>query len=76
MADCEHGMPNPASCVECMNEGALPQPKVTRQGWPFLAKFDGTCGGCTDGTQVGERIVHMSDGTYRHVGRCETVRHS
>lgn len=76
MADCEHGYPSPASCVDCMAEGVMPDPpKLRREGWPFTAQFDGTCGGCDSGTEVGQRIVRMSDGSYRHLGQCEKVRH-
>lgn len=50
-------------------------PKLVREGWPFTAQFDGTCGGCDSGTEVGQRIVRMSDGSYRHLGQCEKVRH-
>lgn len=78
MAVCPHDERlTPASCVECMAEGIRPDaPKLTRDGWPFAAKLDGTCGGCTEGVREGERIVRMSDGAYRHVGPCErrTVR--
>lgn len=74
MADCEHGFPTPAACIECMAEGPMPKPRPKREGWPFTANYDGTCGGCSDGTKVGDRIVHMTDGTYRHVGDCERVQ--
>lgn len=75
MADCEHGMPTPASCVECMAEGITADtPKLRRDGWPFSAVYEGICGGCTDGIEPGQHIVRMSDGAYRHVGHCEKVR--
>lgn len=75
MADCPHGMPSPGACIDCMAEGGLPRPKLKRDGWPFIAKYDGTCGGClqpieSDGARL---IVRMSDETYRHVGQCEKV---
>lgn len=74
MADCPHGMPTAGSCIDCMNDGGLPARKIVRDGWPFTAKLDGACGGCDQGTHPGQRIVRMSDGTYRHLGQREKMR--
>jgi hypothetical protein len=59
-----------------MDEGNIPPPPpLTRDGWPFPARMDGsTCTGCRFPIAVGERIVRMSDGTYRHVDACEKIR--
>lgn len=75
MSDCTHGMPTPASCIDCMAEGNLPVP---RREAPvveatFLARFDGDCRSCHLGIHVGQRIARMSDDTYRHAV-CVAVR--
>jgi hypothetical protein len=60
-----------------MADGPVAGPELpTREGWPFPAKHDGICHGCESGVLVGERIVRMSDGNYRHVGQCERTRRS
>lgn len=49
-AICPHGMPSPASCFECMEDGNLPAPPAPEalavRGRPFTARFDGHCTGC------------------------------
>lgn len=74
MSGCPHGMPTPGSCIDCINDGPLPPPpRPKRDGWPFTAEYDGPCCAPCPGIDVGDRIVRMSDGTYRHVGTCERV---
>lgn len=71
MADpCPHGMPSPASCWECMEDGnlpALPRPEpLTVVSRPFAARFDGHCPGCNTEIHAGQPIVRLSDDTHRH----------
>lgn len=75
MADCGHGMPTPAACIDCMADGPLPEPpRPKRKGWPFTATYAGTCRAGCDGIEPGDKIVLMDDGTYRHMGVCERAR--
>ena len=73
MSPCTHGMPHPASCVECMADGNLapppPPPRLVTIGPPFTGRYDDHCNGCNTGIHEGQLIVKMSDGTYRH-SRC------
>lgn len=68
---CRHGMPSPASCIECMDDdglGAEPVPPLTIEA-TFTARYTGHCtGGCNLPIGEGERVARMSDGTYRHAG--------
>lgn len=47
MADCTHGMPTPASCVECMEDGNLappPRPEAETMAGPARAAvYPGQC---------------------------------
>lgn len=72
---CPHGMPSIGSCVECMDEGNIAPPrKIKREGWPFVAGYEGTCSGCKFPMSPGELIVRMADATYRHSPACEKLR--
>lgn len=51
-----------------------PPPPPRRKGWPFPARFEGTCSGCGFPIVDGEKIVLMVDDTYRHVPACEKLR--
>lgn len=79
VATCPHDPRlTPGACVECMNEGNLPPaPKpepVHVVGQPFAARFDGDCrGGCNTPIYAGQRVVRMSNDTYRHAV-CEGIR--
>lgn len=69
MNACTHGMPSPASCIECMNEGVMPpppKPQPVTVEYAFTAKFDGHCGACNLPTSAGERIAKLSSGAYVH----------
>jgi hypothetical protein len=70
---CPHGMPTPAACYECMEDGNLepPSPPSGPQVItdPFRARFDGHCASCNTGIHVGQRIIGFEDGTYQHA-RC------
>ena len=43
MSSCPHGMPNPKTCYDCMEEGNLEPPKWKKVGFPFNAIYPGTC---------------------------------
>lgn len=60
MGACTHGMPTPASCIECMEDGNLPVPP--RQRPEILARstarFDGTvCRWCDRPIRVDDSIA-------------------
>ena len=69
---CTHGMPSPASCIVCMDEGNIAPghdgPGPEAMGRPFPAKFDGDCPGCDLVIHEGQPIRRWSDGRYRHEG--------
>lgn len=68
---CSHGMPSPASCVECMYDdglGAEPVAPLTVDGPAFAAKFGGDCTRCHLVIHEGQRIVRLSDERYVHEG--------
>lgn len=68
--ECTHGMPSPASCVDCMADGPVAPParvEPERPGsgtWP--AQFEGTCPDCVLPITVGQRIHRSSAGRYFH----------
>ncbi len=72
-AECTHGMPTPASCWECMEDGNLPTatraPSSPTVEVMFRARFMGQCSGCNLAIHEGQGIARMSDETYRHA-RC------
>ena len=44
---CPHGMPSPASCVDCMDEGPVATPtRWQKVGGPFAARYPGECAAC------------------------------
>lgn len=61
-APCTHGMPTPASCVECMNEGNMPAPppKPTAE-YTVTAQFAGRCPGCHEEIEIGDLIARVED---------------
>lgn len=65
---CAHGMPSPASCVDCMDDdglGAAPVPPL-HVVVGLTARFPGRCMGCDDDIHPDEALVKLSDDTYRH----------
>jgi hypothetical protein len=41
---CPHGIPTPASCLECMEDGPVTRPaRWTKIGGPFTASYPGEC---------------------------------
>lgn len=72
MNNCIHGFPSPFNCIDCMEEGGLPQPKWQKIGDPFLAKFTSTCKSCGDPIDEGEDHIRRWDRgdqtVYTHLG--------
>lgn len=70
MNPCTHGMPDPRSCFECMEDGNLPAPQKAAPPTPsdrtHPARFDGECSGCGFVITAGQLIRHWSDGQWRH----------
>ena len=70
---CAHGMPTPASCVECMEDGPV---AVTESASPliveywFTARYDDHCRGCNLPIHVGQRAAKLVYGGVVHEG-CE-----
>lgn len=67
--DCQHGMPTPASCMDCMYEGNVPpapRPEREHVAITFEAKFEGHCGGCDLPIYPGQQ-VHRLEPTGRYV---------
>ena len=68
MVICIHGMPTPASCIDCMDDGNLPVQRVAPEthDYSFVAQYPGQCPVCdlpiTAGQMLArttrERIVH------------------
>lgn len=57
---CAHGMPSPAACIECMDEGpvaslARQRPVIERT---IAARFDGRCAHCNTSVKEGDPL-HM-----------------
>jgi hypothetical protein len=67
---CAHGMPTPASCVECMEDGGLGAPArapLTVEA-TFKARYDGQCPGCNLPIVVGQVVHRLSNDSYVHQG--------
>lgn len=75
MSGCDHGMPSPGSCLDCMDEGMLPPPPPPKKpkaiGYRIPARYPGHCRGCNLPITVNQFIRAVSDGSgYVHDG-CE-----
>jgi hypothetical protein len=67
--DCTHGMPTPASCVTCMEDGNLPpapRPEPDHVVATLRAQYEGQCPSCNLPIQVGA-IVHKLEPSERYV---------
>lgn len=68
---CPHNMPNPKTCLDCMEEGNLEPPKWKFNAY-FNAKFPGICRKCGGGYEAGEPIKQWhkedQDTAYTHFG--------
>lgn len=71
MSNCSHGMPNPKTCYDCMEEGNLEPPKWERKGNAWFARFESTCPGCNKTISMGETVYRWDkedkNTTYTHV---------
>lgn len=70
---CPHGMPNAATCTQCMDEGPVAAPsRWEKVGPPFAATYAGVCVGCDRADiRVGEQIQRWDRGEdtrYLHDG--------
>lgn len=72
ITECTHGMPTPASCFECMEDGPVAPPTrnvpETVDGPAFAANWPGECPGCDRPIVVGQTIRATSRGRYVHQG--------
>ena len=70
MTACAHGMPTPLSCLDCMDEGALPpppKPVLHATGPVFIARFDGRCPVCDRPIRAEvDQITAVDEGGYAH----------
>lgn len=54
---CSHGMPNAATCMDCMEDGPVATaPRWVFVGDPFRSIYPGLCTGCGDPIEQGETI--------------------
>lgn len=54
---CSHGMPNAATCLDCMEDGPVATPSTWgRVGDRFRARFCGECPTCGSGFHEGDPI--------------------
>lgn len=71
---CPHGMPSPASCMDCQYEGEMPPPPPRERrtiGSPFEARIEGWCPECDLPIHAGQMIVRVvrgdgDQGAYHH----------
>lgn len=70
MTTCVHGMPSPTSCIDCMDEGALPpppKPVLHATGPTFTARYGGRCLVCDRPIRAEvDQITAVEDGGYAH----------
>lgn len=71
---CPHGMPNAATCLDCMEDGPVTAPATwAKVGHPFISQYRGDCPGCPAGINPPARVQRWdrSDGSrtaYTHDG--------
>ena len=75
MTACVHGMPTPASCFTCMEDGVVTPERVEPEtiDYTFEAQFDGECPVCESPTSAGERLAKTTRDRYVHP-RCGRVK--
>lgn len=60
---CNHGMPSPTACLDCMDEGNLPvkrrRPETVERY--FVARHDGHCAACDLPVSTGQHMVATSN---------------
>lgn len=68
--ECEHGMPTPASCTLCMDDGPVAEPPPAEHetvAFTMTAHHDGQCGECNLPIVPGQTIVKLEPtGRYAH----------
>lgn len=71
MSDCPHGMPTPASCLDCMTDEGLgvERPEPESVAATFAARYDGHCPECNLPITTGVTIAKLEpSGRYVHAG--------
>lgn len=75
---CPHGMPNPKTCLDCMEEGNIEPPKWKAIGPPFDAIYTGSCAdpNCNDiqflrGDSIQRWDKEGMDTKYTHAYTCK-----
>lgn len=75
MTTCPHGMPNPKTCVDCMEEGNIEPAKWRAIGTPFSSRFVGTCAACGQIWMSGDVIQRWDkedrESKYTHGYECK-----
>lgn len=71
---CPHGYKSPASCVDCMQEGPVVEPRSSAEvlaqgqefidGFIFQAEYEGHCRECDSAIELGEPLYRMRKGEY------------
>lgn len=68
--NCPHGMPSPASCFDCMEDGPVapltPNEPERADSYPFLARHAAQCEACNLPIIVDQLIVHTTSDRYVH----------
>lgn len=72
ITECNHGMPTPKACVECMADGPVTDPSKDRFdeviGGPIDAERPQRCRACPDRIVEGDTIVEVEGRGWIHVG--------
>lgn len=63
---CDHGMPTPASCAECMEVGNLPPTRPIEAHGSRVAEYESRCTSCSWLILAGERIGLDDSGQWVH----------
>jgi hypothetical protein len=65
---CTHGMPTPASCRDCMEDGNLPLPPREADLPVVRARFARACPACDYRIEIGDEIVATATEGWLHEG--------
>lgn len=72
MTACTHGMPTPASCIDCHHDGNLPPTippnQVEQVERTFTARFRSECPGCSMPIIPGQAAARTTADRTFHVG--------
>lgn len=69
--ECSHGMPTPASCTWCMDDGPVAAPVASVEvadSEVIDARIRSRCGRCDQWVLEGDSIVHTTSGRWIHAG--------